>query len=221
MGAGPERSLFPEGSDESVAAAHATQGAPCSLAELPIICRTNIRKFVLLPVAPDVFHRIQFGSVGGKILDLDSAVELVDIVAHETAAVGRQTVPDQKQRLANVLHERLQKIDDLRTLYRTSVQPEIETQEREYSNRRQTLPVEIELEDGGLPAGRPRATPMRPLAQSAFVDEDDRAPFSARFFLIAGHFFLFQLRISSSLRSRARPVGRCGLQLSSSLGTTT
>ena len=97
---------------------------------------------MLLPVAPDVFHRIQFGSVGGKILDLDSAVELVDIVAHETAAVGRQAVPDQKQRLANVLHERLQKIDDLRTLDRTSVQPEIETQERESSNRRQTLPVE-------------------------------------------------------------------------------
>ena len=167
---------------------------------------------MLLPVAPDVFHRIQFGGVGGKILDMDSAAELVDIVAHETAAVGRQAVPDQKQRLANALHERLQKIDDLRTLDRTSVQPEIETQERESSNRRQTLPVEIELENGGLPAGRPRATPMRPLAQSAFVDEDDRAPFSARFFLIAGQFFLFQRRISSSLRSRARPVGRCGLQ---------
>src|SRR5437868_7377122 len=143
---------------------------------------------------------------------MDSAAELVDIVAHETAAMGRQAVPDQKQRLANALHERLQKIDDLRTLDRTSVQPEIETQERESSNRRQTLPVEIELENGGLPAGRPRATPMRPLAQSAFVDEDDRAPFSARFFLIADHFFLFQVRISSSLRSRARPVGRCGLQ---------
>ena len=137
---------------------------------------------MLLPVAPDVFHRIQFGSVGGKILDLDSAVELVDIVAHETAAVGRQAVPDQKQRLANALHERLQKIDDLRTLDRTSVQPEIETQERESSNHRQTLPVEIEFEDGGLPAGRPGPTAMRPLAQSAFVDEDDRAPFSARFF---------------------------------------
>src|SRR5438105_4096259 len=68
----PERSLFPEGSDESGSAAHATQGGPCSLAELPIICRTNIRKFMLLPVAPDVFHRIQFGGVGGKILAHDS-----------------------------------------------------------------------------------------------------------------------------------------------------
>src|SRR5438046_6642241 len=90
----PERSLFPEGSDESGSAAHATQGAPCSLAELPIICRTNIRKFVLLPVAPDVFHRIQFGSVGGKILDLDSAVGLVDLVWHEAAAVGLEGVPE-------------------------------------------------------------------------------------------------------------------------------
>src|SRR5438270_13892844 len=99
----PERSLFPEGSDESGSAAHGTQGAPCSLAELPIICRTNIRKFVLLPVAPDVFHRIQFGGVGGKILDMDTAAELGDIVAYETAAVGRQAVPDAKHRGAVAL----------------------------------------------------------------------------------------------------------------------
>ena len=109
---------------------------------------------MLLPVAPDVFHRIQFGGVGGKILDMDSAAELVDIVAHETAAVGRQAVPHQKQWLANVLHERLQKIDDLRTLDRTSVQPEIETQERESSNRsfsfRETLMASILSSDPPL-----------------------------------------------------------------------
>ena len=52
---------------------------------------------------------------------------------------------------------------------------------------------------------------MRPLAQSAFVEEDDRAPFPTRFFLMVGHVFFFQVRIASSLRSRARPVGRCGL----------
>src|SRR5438477_11659555 len=112
---------------------------------------------------------------------MDSAAELGDIVAHETAAVGRQAVPDQKQRLANALHERLQKIDDLRTLDRTSVQPEIETQERESSNRDRLFQLKLNSRMGVCPAGRPRATPMRPLAQSAFVDEDDRAPFSARF----------------------------------------
>ena len=52
---------------------------------------------------------------------------------------------------------------------------------------------------------------MGPLTQSALVDEDDRTAFLAGFFLMAGHVFLFQLRICSSLRSRALPVGRWGL----------
>jgi hypothetical protein len=34
---------------------------------------------------------------------------------------------------------------------------------------------------------------MRPLAQSAFVDEDDRAAFPAGFFLMAGQVFFFQM----------------------------
>ena len=53
---------------------------------------------------------------------------------------------------------------------------------------------------------------MRLLAQPAFVDEDDRAPFAARFFLMAGQVRLFHARIARSFRSRARPVGRWGLQ---------
>ena len=52
---------------------------------------------------------------------------------------------------------------------------------------------------------------MRPLAQSALVDEDEDAPLAERFFLMAGHTFFFQCWICSSLRSRARPTGRCGL----------
>ena len=55
---------------------------------------------------------------------------------------------------------------------------------------------------------------MRPLTQSAFVDEDDRAPLFLGFFLRVGQVFFFHLRIASSLRSRALPTGRCGLQFS-------
>ena len=53
---------------------------------------------------------------------------------------------------------------------------------------------------------------MGSLTQSALVDEDDRAALLAGFFLMAGHFFRFQSRICDSLRSRALPVGRWGLQ---------
>src|SRR5580658_885543 len=76
------------------------------------------------------------------------------------------------------------------------------------------LPVEVVLEHRRLAAWRPGTTPVRALAQSAFVDEDDRAPFFSGFFLISGHVFRFQWPMASSSRSSARPVGRCGLQFS-------
>jgi hypothetical protein len=77
---------------------------------------------------------------------------------------------------------------------------------------RQTLPIKVVLQNGCLFTGCPGATTMRSLAQSAFVDEDQDTPLPERFFFSAGHTFFFQCRICSSLRSRARPSGRCGLQ---------
>ena len=74
------------------------------------------------------------------------------------------------------------------------------------------LPVEVVLEDRGLPSRRPCATPVGPLAQPAFVDEDDGAPFFLGFFLIPGQVLRFHWPIASSLRSSARPTGRWGLQ---------
>jgi hypothetical protein len=47
---------------------------------------------------------------------------------------------------------------------------------------RDGFPIEVVLEHGSLTTRRPSATPMGPLAQSAFVDEDDRAPFFFGFF---------------------------------------
>ena len=55
---------------------------------------------------------------------------------------------------------------------------------------------------------------MRLLTQSAFVDEDERTAFVLGFFLMRVQVLRFQVRICSSLRSRAFPTGRCGLQSS-------
>ena len=51
---------------------------------------------------------------------------------------------------------------------------------------------------------------MRLLTQSAFVDEDERTAFVLGFFLMRVQVLRFQVRIRSSLRSRAFPTGRCG-----------
>lgn len=50
------------------------------------------------------------------------------------------------------------------------------------------------------------------VAQAALVDEDDGAAFAQGFFLSLGHSWVFRAAMASSLRSRARPTGRCGLK---------
>src|ERR1019366_9113821 len=91
---------------------------------------------------------------------------------------------------------------------------EIEVPQRHSGGDGNSLPVEVVLERRRLTTGCPSAAPVRALAQPAFVDEDDRAPFLLGFFLMSGHVFRFQWSMASSLRSNARPAGRCGLQFS-------
>src|SRR5438270_2383565 len=107
-----------------------------------------------------------------------------------------------------------QKDDDLFLPDRLREDLEVKVPECHSGGNGNGFPVEVVLEHGSLAAWRPGATPVGPLAQPAFVDEDDRAPFFLGFFLMSGHVFRFQWSMVSSLRSRARPSGRCGLQFS-------
>jgi hypothetical protein len=68
----------------------------------------------------------------------------------------------------------------------------IEVPESDAGNDRQSLPVEVKPEDRRLSSRRPRAPPMGPLAQAAFVYEDDRPALFLSFFLIAGQRWCFQ-----------------------------
>ncbi len=162
----------------------------------------------MLPVRPDALDRVQFGSVRGQILQLDAAIETAQEVLDNPATVRRQPVPDDQKRPAEVAHQRLEEIHNLRRLHGSGIQPKVKVPERQPRNRRQAFPIEIVFQDRSLASGRPSATAMGPLAQSAFVDENDCAPLLAGFFLMPGQVFFFQVRICSSFRSRALPVGR-------------
>src|SRR6266849_1959946 len=72
----------------------------------------------------------------------------------------------------------------------------------------------IEVRGVGRQALDREPAPLRPFVRSAFVDEDDRAPLAAGFFLIRGHVTLCHCRIACSSRSSALPLGRWQLQLS-------
>ena len=167
---------------------------------------------MLLPVTADILDRVQFRRVGRQIGSANPPLQTGKVVLHQPAAVRRQTIPYNQQRQTKVTHQGLQKVHHLLLLDRTRIDSKVEIPQGEPGCYRKTLPIKIVLQDGCLSAGCPGATTMRSLAQSAFVDEDQDTPLPERFFFRAGHTFFFQRRICSSLRSRACPSGRCGLQ---------
>ena len=166
----------------------------------------------MLPIAPEVLDGVEFRCVPGQALDDKAVLMRPNEVLDEAASVGRKAVPDNQQRAAHVPEKVFEKLHDLRRLNRSREEPEVEVPDGHSGDGRQQVPVEVVLEHGGLPFRSPRATAVGPLAQSAFVDEDDGAPIADRPLFSAGQRFFFQSRIFSSSLSRARPSGRWQLQ---------
>src|SRR6266481_6134689 len=155
------------------------------MAELAERLRAEVREFMVLPVAPDVLHRIQLGRVAGELLQGESAALCGDVVPDDAAAVRGQAVPDHEQLAPEMALEMREELDDLRAFDGPWEQPEVEVPPRHAGNRREQMPVEVVLEDGRLAAPRPSATAVRPLGQSALVDKDDRLPVGGSVFFSA------------------------------------
>lgn len=200
--------MFPEGGDQRRTPAHFSKSVTCKAAELRIILRTEIGQFMMLPVAPKVFDRVELGGVGRERFEVKSAASGVDKVGHHPAPVGAKPVPDYQQSAGNMAQEMAEKENDLRTSNRPRKQAKIEIPPGHTGNGRERLPTEMVLENRCLAPGSPGSATMRPFAQPAFVDEDDRALLVPGFFLMAGHRYFFHLAIASSSLSIARPVGR-------------
>ena len=107
---------------------------------------------MLLPVGPDVLDRVQFRRIGGEVLDPQSLALPGNKIASELVFVGGPAVPDDPQRSWNVAQQRLQKVHPLRALDRALLQSEIEVKERDSGGRRDRVPVEVVLQNGGLAA---------------------------------------------------------------------
>ena len=174
--------------------------------------RTQVREFVVLPVAPDVLHRIELGRVAGQRLQREPAALGTNVLLHDTTAVRGEPVPDDEELAAQMALQVHEEFDDLRPFDRAREQPEVEAPPRDARDRREQVPVEVVLEDRRLSARRPGPAAVGPLGQSALVDEDDRLPLGGSVFFNAGQRTRFQWRIAASSRSSARPVGRWQLQ---------
>jgi hypothetical protein len=157
-------------------------------------------------------NRIEFRRIGRKIFDRDLTLQRIEELAYQFASMCRQAIPDHQQRSAQMLEQMGE--EDNRFLFAHGFVEdlEIEVPESQAAGDRYGLPVEVILQHRRFPAGSPRAAAVRALAQSAFVDEDDRPAFFLGFFLMAGQVLRFHSTMASSFRSSARPFGRCGLQ---------
>src|SRR5947207_2007760 len=166
----------------------------------------------MLPVTPEVFHRIELRSVRWQSLGYQAAPLRGDKLLDQAPTMGGQPIPHHQQPAWQVAQQMTEKIDDFGRADGARIEPEVEVPPGYPGGGRKHLPGEVILQHGGLPARRPGPHPMRAFAQSALVDEDDGAPLAKRFFLICGQRHFFQCRIACSSRSSARPVGRWQLQ---------
>ena len=174
--------------------------------------RTQVREFVVLPVAPDVLHRIELGRVAGQRLQRDPTALGANVLLHEVTAVRGEPVPDDEELAPQMALQVHEEFHDLRSFDGSREQPEVEAPPRDARDRREQVPIEVVLEDRCLPPRGPRATTVGPFGQSALVDEDDRLPVGRSVFFSVGQRTRFQWRIAASSRSNARPVGRWQLQ---------
>jgi hypothetical protein len=102
--------------------------------------------------------------------------------------------------------------DDLGTADGPRKQPEVEVPPRDPGQRRPPFPVEVILQDRGLPARRPRATASGRALSPLSATKTIVYPRRARRFFNVGHRCRFHCRMAVSSRSNARPIGRWQLQ---------
>ena len=143
---------------------------------------TKIRQLMMFPVSPDVLYGVQLRGVGRQILQANRSFLVSHKLLHQTAAVRFRAIPDDQQFLFDGTFKVSEKLHYLRAADASLVQLKVKFPPRDSSYRRERLPVKRILQHRGLALWRPRPTAMRALAQSAFINEHDRASFLLGFF---------------------------------------
>jgi hypothetical protein len=98
-------SLFPECSHEAGPCTHPAEFAPGLGAKFSQIARANVGQALPLRMTPEVFHRVELRCVSGQLGELDPPWMPLGVGLHLPAPVHRETVPDDKQRTADLAAE--------------------------------------------------------------------------------------------------------------------
>jgi hypothetical protein len=186
------------------------------------ICRTEVRQFVRLQIAPQQFNRVEIRRVRGKPLDLQPLVLGGQVHIHAAAFVGAEAIPDEYDALTAEMP--LQGADEgdergvgVRGRPRLKVQarPMPIPTKRHGRGDRQPFPVPPGVpQHGRPPAGSPGASHHGPLGHAALVLENYPGVPPSRVFFTCGHRWRCHRRTAAASRSRAWRAGRCTDQFS-------
>jgi hypothetical protein len=183
------------------------------------VLRTQVRQFLPLEITPDPFDGVEFGGVPREPLNGEPAVLLGEVGGHGRALVGGEPVPQENHGVAaeaplQALHEGDERVGIVTPGARVAVAaaPPAIPAEGQHRGHGEAFPVEGVGQDRRLAARRPGAADGGPLGDAAFVVEDEPGTPPPGVFFTAGHRWVIQAWIAASFRSRARVVGRWGVQ---------
>jgi hypothetical protein len=179
----------------------------------------QVRQLHVLEVGPQVFHRVQLGSVGGQPLGGEPGALAIQPGAHPGAPVRGQPIPQQDHLVAGIeASQLLQHRDEAVGVGAGLLQVEAEPGGggvwpiAQGGRHRGLLPPEPMPQHRRLAAWRPGAPHRWDQRDGRFVEDDDPGRFCGCPFLIRGHSCATQRAIASSSRSLARRSGRCSVQ---------
>ena len=186
--------MFDEGAKEWGRFLKATRTAVGGLGEGVDIEEWPIGQGVCLQVTPDILHRVEFGSIRGKGVNVQAGKILKEGL-HAPGAVSLQAVPDQDDRTIQLPQELTQEGDDQTGIdVDIGMQSEIEMQavvmgtDRQGGDGRDFLVCPCALvEHRRLSARTPTAARQRSHQQAAFIKKNQVGFQLARFILMPGH----------------------------------
>jgi hypothetical protein len=173
---------------------------------------TEVGKLVVLPVPPQILHRIELRGIRRQVLNNDCSFLLGHKLLNHAATVRFGPIPNHQQPLFDVTLKMAEKTNQLGTSNAARMQLKVKIPPSDPGHGRKRLPVKRILQHRGLSSGRPCPTAVRTLAQPALINEHYRAAFLLGFFLSSGQRRFFHRPMAGSSRWSARPVGRWQLQ---------
>jgi len=207
-----------EAAEQSLVAGNGLFGAVGGIDQLVEIMGAAVGQRVHLQPTPCVFDRIQFGSVGRKVFDLQPRV-FGGITPNACRAMHRQTIPNKHDWAFQVTQQLPQPAECLRLLDRLAVKLPGKTEatpsraDRKSGNCREVfVRAEPLMNDRREAGSRPGATHQGTQQNAAFVREDEVRPEPRRLFLMCGQSLRIQVSMAASSRSSARRVGFCGVK---------